>query len=144
MKIILNNAIINIVTIVRVSCLEHVDRQKGDNVETNEIIQHTADLRKNLLNWSRFIKTEVDNINSELKRVEEKLEVIKSQDEFSYESVNLEAAKFQLLSNRMVIQNALESVYSDIRVLQQQVPSPEKERMDAILRNMKKWQCNLN
>ena len=119
-------------------------RQKGDNVEANEIIQHTADLRKNLLNWSRFIKTEVDNINSELKRVEEKLEVIKSQDEFSYESVNLEAAKFQLLSNRMVIQNALESVYSDIRVLQQQVPSPEKERMDAILRNMKKWQCNLN
>lgn len=141
---ILNNAIINIVTVVVRALPLRVRRQKGDNVEANEIIQHTADLRKNLLNWSRFIKTEVDNINSELKRVEEKLEVIKSQDEFSYESVNLEAAKFQLLSNRMVIQNALESVYSDIRVLQQQVPSPEKERMDAILRNMKKWQCNLN
>ena len=141
---ILNNAIINIVTVVVRALPLRVRRQKGDNVEANEIIQHTADLRKNLLNWSRFIKTEVDNINSELKSVEEKLEVIKSQDEFSYESVNLEAAKFQLLSNRMVIQNALESVYSDIRVLQQQVPSPEKERMDAILRNMKKWQCNLN
>lgn len=144
MKIILNNAIINIVTIVRVSCLEHVDRQKGDNVDVNEIIQHTADLRKNLLNWSRLIKTEVDNINSELKSVEEKLEVIKSQDEYSYERVNLEAAKHQLLSNRMGIQNALESVYSDIRLLQNQVPSPEQERMDAILRNMKKWQCNIN
>ena len=119
-------------------------RQKGDNVEANEIIQHTADLRKNLLNWSHLIKTEVDNINSELKRVEEKLEVIKSQDGISYESVNLEAAKLKLLSDRTTIQNVLESVYSDIRVLQQQVPSPEQERMDAIIRNMKKWQCNLN
>lgn len=118
-------------------------RQKGDNVETNEIIQHTADLRKNLLSWSHLIKTEVDNINSELKSVEEKLEVIKSQDEYSYERVNLEAAKHQLLSNRMGIQNALESVYSDIRLLQSQVPSPEQERMDAIFRNMKKWQCNI-
>lgn len=143
MKIILNNAIINIVTIVRVSCLEHVDRQKGDNLEVNEIIQHTADLRKNLLNWSRLIKTEVDNINSELKSVEEKLEVIKSQDEYSCERVNLEAAKHQLLSNRVGIQNELELVYSDIRLLQQQVPSPEQERMGAIIRNMKKWQSNI-
>lgn len=144
MKIILNNAIINIVTIVRVSCLEHVDRQKGDNVETKEIIQHTADLRKNLLSWSRIIKTEVDNINSELKSVEEKLEVIKSQDEYSCERVNLEAAKHQLLSNRMGIQNELELVYSDIRVLQQQVPSPEQERINAMLRNMRQRNSNHN
>ena len=144
MKIILNNAIINIVTIVRVSCLEHVDRQKGDNVETKEIIQHTADLRKNLLSWSRIIKTEVDNINSELKSVEEKLEVIKSQDEYSCERVNLEAAKHQLLSNRMGIQNELELVYSDIRVLQQQVPSPEQERINAMLRNMRQRNSNRN
>ena len=113
-------------------------------METKEIIQHTADLRKNLLNWSRLIKTEVDNINSELKSVEEKLEVIKSQDEYSCERVNLEAEKHQLLSNRMGIQNELELVYSDIRLLQQQVPSPEQERMGAIIRNMKKWQSNIN
>lgn len=144
MKIILNNAIINIATVVVRALPLLMRRQKGDNVDVNEIIQHTADLRKNLLNWSRLIKTEVDNINSELKSVEEKLEVIKSQDEYSCERVNLEAAKHQLLSNRMGIQNELELVYSDIRLLQQQVPSPEQERMGAIIRNMKKWQSNIN
>ena len=144
MKIILNNAIINIATVVVRALPLLMRRQKGDNVDVNEIIQHTADLRKNLLNWSRLIKTEVDNINSELKSVEEKLEVIKSQDEYSCERVNLEAAKHQLLSNRMGIQNELEVVYSDIRLLQQQVPSPVQERMGAIIRNMKKWQSNIN
>lgn len=113
-------------------------------METNEIIQHTADLRKNLLSWIRIIKTEVDNINSELKSVEEKLEVIKSQDEYSCERVNLEAAKHQLLSNRMGIQNELELIYSDIRLLQQQVHSPEQERINAMLRNMRQRNSNRN
>lgn len=119
-------------------------RQKGDNVELKETIQHTADLRKNLLNWSHLIKTEVDNINSKLKSVEEKLEVINSQDGISYESVNLEATKLQLLSDRRTILIAMNAVFADLKVLKNQVSDSEMEKLQVTIPAFLRSQSNRN
>lgn len=119
-------------------------RQKGDNVEVKEILRYTSDLRVNVFTWIQFVKTEIDTIDSELTSVEERIENIRNQDGNSYERVKLEAEKLVLISDRKTIVNAMNLVFSDIKVLEKQVPNDEMARLHATMKSFMKSQNNRN